>query len=334
MIPQTDDSDSPPSLGRRLTHWLGPVFAVAVMLAAFYLLRQELKHHSWHEIRAAVANVRLSRIALAIVFTALNYLWLSGYDGLAMRLLGRRLRPWQIMLGAFVGYSMSHNFGWLMGGTTSRLRLYSAWGLRAVEIVKLFAILGLTFAIGFCALAGIVFLTAPLPLPQPLRDSLARLHLPIESTFGLSPIFLSVAIAYLVACALRRPIVLRNWRLELPPLRYALLQMVVGAGDLLLATAVMYVLLPESVTMGYWQFANVPLLALGAGIASHVPGGVGVIELVVIELVPNEDPTALLGTLLAFRAIFYLLPLAVAVSLLGGHELFGRHPWLSAAKAE
>src|SRR5207237_6379478 len=97
--------------------------------------------------------------------------------------------------------------------------------------------------------------------------------------------------------------------------------MLVASGDLLLATGVMYVLLPAGVSISYWRFANVVLLALGASVMSHVPGGVGVIEAVVLELVPHDDPAVLMGTLLTFRAIYYLLPLTVAVCLLGGHEL-------------
>jgi uncharacterized membrane protein YbhN (UPF0104 family) len=322
MIPQVGNAGSPATLRQRMGPWIGPLFAVAVMIAAFYLLRQELKHHSWREIRAAVANVPRSRIALAIGLTALNYIWLGSYDALALRYLGRRLVPAKVLLGAFVGYAMSHNFGWLMGGTTARFRLYSSWGLSAVEIVKLFAMLGLTFSTGFCALSSAVFLTAPLPLPEKLQQLFAQFHLPITSTFWLGPICLSVLAIYLGACALGRPISIRGWRAKLPPLRLALMQIVVGSVDLLLATGVMYVLLPAASEMSYWRFANVPLLALGAGVASHVPGGVGVIELVVIELVPHDDPATLMGTLLAFRAIFYLLPLVVAIGLLGGHEWF------------
>ena len=170
-----------------------------------------------------------------------------------------------------------------------------------------------------------MFFTAPLPLPEDLQQLFARFHLPIASTFWLGPICLAALATYLTACAVGQPISIRGWRAELPPLRLALLQIVIGSIDLLLATGVMYALLPAGSGIGYWRFANVPLLALGAGVASHVPGGVGVIEIVVMELVPHDDPTMLLGTLLTFRAIYYLLPLAVSVCLLGGHELFAYH---------
>src|SRR5438552_9356275 len=123
---------------------------------------------------------------------------------------------------------MSHNFGWIMGGTTSRFRLYSAFGLSAVEIVKLFAMLGLTFTTGFCALAGIVFVTAPLPLPEHLQALFAKLHLPVTSTFWLGPVCLAFLAAYLSVCAFGRSISVRGWRLDVPPLRVALMQVIVA----------------------------------------------------------------------------------------------------------
>ena len=89
------NNPTPRTLRERITPWVGPLFAVAVMLAAFYLLRQELKQHSWREIMHAIGLVPRSRIAVAIGLTGLNYLWLSGYDALALRYLKRRLRPSQ-----------------------------------------------------------------------------------------------------------------------------------------------------------------------------------------------------------------------------------------------
>jgi uncharacterized membrane protein YbhN (UPF0104 family) len=216
---------------------------------------------------------------------------------------------------------MSHNFGWLMGGTASRFRLYSAWGFSPLEIVKLFAILGLTFAVGFCTLGGFVFTTDPLPLPDDLRHALARAHLPLKSTFWLGPICLATLGLYLVACALHEQLPLRGRWIELPKLRLTVLQMLVPTVDLLLYSSVIYVLLPPDATISFWRFANVGLIALGLGIVSHVPGGLGVIEAVVLELVPSVDSAQLIGTLIVFRVIYYLLPLTVAAALLGAHEL-------------
>src|SRR5262249_31254430 len=157
--------DEPPAPGEsrrhRWKHWIGPIVAIAAFIAAALLLYFELKDHSLWDILDAVEAIPRSRIALAIGLTALNYMILSGYDGLAVWYLGRPLPPLRVMLVAFVGYAMSHNLTWMLGGTTSRFRLYMAWGFSPVDVVKIFALIGLTFWTGFCFLAGLVFLLRP-----------------------------------------------------------------------------------------------------------------------------------------------------------------------------
>jgi uncharacterized membrane protein YbhN (UPF0104 family) len=321
---RTDPTAPHRSLTQRIGHLLGPLVGIVIMVAAFWILRRELKHHSLSEIVGAVRAIPPHRIAIALGLTAFNYFWLSGYDAIGVRYLQHPLRAGRVLVGGIVGYAMSHNFGWLMGGTASRFRLYSAWGFSTLEIIKLFAVLGLTFAIGFCTLGGLVFTTDPLPLPDDLRQVLAHAHLPLDSTFWLGPVCLAILGLYLVACGLHEQLPLRGRWIELPKLRLAALQMLVPTVDLLLYSSVIYVLLPPEATISFWRFANVGLIALGLGIVSHVPGGVGVIEAVVLELVPNVDSAQLIGTLIVFRVIYYLLPLMFAAALLGAHELLSQ----------
>jgi uncharacterized membrane protein YbhN (UPF0104 family) len=226
-----------PSLRQRIGHWIGPVIAIAAFAGAAMLLYRELKDHSWDDIELAIKSLPVSRIWLAVGLTTLNYVILSGYDGLAVWYLRRPLRRWRVMLVAFVGYAMSHNLTWMLGGTASRFRLYLAWGLSPVEVVKIFALIGLTFWTGFCFLAGLVFIVSPMPIPP-------ELHLPLESTFWLGPVLLGALSVYLLCCALGRPITIRGWQIAFPPLRLAVMQAVVASCDLLLQAAVAYSLLP------------------------------------------------------------------------------------------
>jgi uncharacterized membrane protein YbhN (UPF0104 family) len=133
---------APATLRERLAAWIGPAFAVIAFLAAAWLLHRELRHHSWSEIFAKVSAIPPRRVVLALILTALNYSILSGYDGLALWYLKHPLRWSQIMLGAFIGYAMSHNFTWMLGGTATRFRLYTSWGLSGVKLIKLFERLG------------------------------------------------------------------------------------------------------------------------------------------------------------------------------------------------
>src|SRR5438045_5919953 len=110
----TDENPAvaPAALSERLRAWLGPLFAVVIFGGAVWLLYEELRAHSWREIVAAVEAVPPARIALAIALTALNYLVLAGYDALAVRYLRHPLSAGRILLGSFIGYTMSYNFGW------------------------------------------------------------------------------------------------------------------------------------------------------------------------------------------------------------------------------
>src|SRR5262245_52827601 len=321
-----DDNTTRPSPWReRLGHIVGPVVAIVAFAAAVVLLYRELKDHSLQEILEAVEAIPLHRILLAMGLTVVNYLILSGYDGLAVRYLRRPLKLSRVMLVAFVGYAMSHNLTWMLGGTASRFRLYLAWGFSPVEVVKIFALIGLTFWTGFCFLAGMVFLLDPMPIPE-------HVPIPLTSTFWLGPILLGALGIYLLACAIGKSVGVGRWRIVFPPVQLALMQAAVASCDMLLQAAVAYTLLPAGHGMTYWRFANAFLLAIAAAILSHVPGGAGVLELVVLELVPHDDPTAIFGSLLMFRAIFYLLPLMVAVTLFLGHEWITHRRRSAAAK--
>ncbi len=313
MTAPDDNTGRRSSFREQLGHVVGPIVAIVAFAAAVVLLYRELKDHSLQEILEAVRAIPLHRIVLAMGLTVLNYMILSGYDGLAVRYLRRPLKLSRVMLVAFVGYAMSHNLTWMLGGTASRFRLYLAWGFSPVEVVKIFALIGLTFWTGFCFLAGMVFLLDPMPIP-------AHIPIPLTSTFWLGPLLLGALGIYLAACAIGKPLGIGRWRIVFPPLQLALMQAVVASCDMLLQAAVAYTLLPAGHGMSYWRFANAFLLAIAAAIVSHVPGGAGVLELVLLELVPLEDKSAIFGSLLMFRAIFYLLPLMVAVTLFLGHE--------------
>jgi len=325
MIPTDANSEPAPTTWQRLGHWVGPLVAIGAFLAAAALLYRKLGNHGWQEIVNAIENLPASAIAGAIVLTALNYAILSGYDGLAVWYLKRPLKPLKVMLVAFVGYAMSHNLTWMLGGTASRFRLYLAWGFSPVEVVKIFALIGLTFWTGFCFLAGAVFTLDPMPIPD-------EVHLPLHSTFVLGPILLGMLAVYLIGCATGRPLMIYKFPIVFPPLRLALMQAIVASCDLLLQAAIAYTLMPTGYAPGYWRFANAYLLGIAAAILSHVPGGTGVLEYVVLELAPHNDPAvvydeaAIFGSLLIFRVIFFLLPLVIAIVLFLGHE------WMAARK--
>lgn len=300
---------------KRYLHLLMPALVLLIFGGALWLLFEELRHFSYQDLMAGFAAIPLSRIFLAIGLTVLNYVILVNYDWLAVRYIGHRMSLERVALASFVGYVSSNNFGMLLGGSSVRYRLYSAWGLSAVEILELIAMLGLTFWIGVLSLAGVVFVLAPFPISP-------QFHLPFDSIRPLGIAFLIFVASYLVLTAFRRrPIRIGGWQVQLPRLRLAVLQLITSAADLLVAAGVFYVLLPADLGMSYSRVLGAYLLAIVAAVFTHVPGGLGVFELVMLVVLAPAEPRELVVTILVYRAIYYLLPLAVAAVMLGVNEV-------------
>jgi uncharacterized membrane protein YbhN (UPF0104 family) len=289
-----------------------------VFLAAAWLLYDRLKEYTFGQIREAIAAMPTWHIVAASLLTVVNYVILIGYDWLAVRWVGEKNLPLRkIALASFAGYAFSYNFGATLFGTSIRYRLYSAWGVPLLKIVKLLVILGLTFWFGVFALAGVVFIVAPFSIPTGLN----HVKLPFVHTFWVGVALLLIALGYVALDAVyyRRPLRFFRWRVSLPPLRLTLYQIAIACGDLLVAAAILYALLPP-VEGGYVRVLGVFMLAFVAAVLSHVPGGYGVFDVLIVEFLPKERGPAVVVALLVFRVIYYWLPLLIATAMLGRNE--------------
>ncbi len=310
----------------KLKAWLGPLLILVLVAGALWLLHKELSHYHWRDIENSLAALSWSQLGLAMALTCISYIVLIGYDWIGIQVIGQTLPFQRIALASFLGYSASNNFGTLLGATTIRLRMYTAWGLSTLEIIKLLIVLSLTFWAGLLGLSSAVFWFDPLPLPE-------ALHLPLSDSRPLGLLFAVVVAGYLGVCTWRkRPLQLKGVDFHLPPLKLAIGQVAVGALDLTLSGAVLYVCLPRELDVSFGHFLAVYLLALVAAVLSHVPGGLGVLELIVVVLLKPPHPEQVVGSLLAFRVIYYLMPLAVGTCLMGYHELAPRMQQVHKAK--
>ncbi len=320
--------DTPPAKDRfaNLRAWAGPVFVLIMLIAALWMLHLELQEYSLQEFRDGLMAIPAWNLALAVLLTLLNYAILICYDWLGIWYIRHPMRFGRVALASFLGYSVGNNFGLLFGGSTIRYRLYSTWGLSAAEIVKLLFILAITFWIGLFALSGVVFLIDPLPIPVEFR-------LPVTSTRPLGVLLTALAIGYLIASAVGKPIRLGRREFHPPPFGLSLAQFLVAAIDLLVAAAIVYVLLPASIQISYFHFVGIFLLAQVAVFVTQVPGGLGVLEMSLITLLaPAADAKPdLFASLMAYRLIFYLTPMAIGIGLLGAHEVIAQRKHLKRA---
>ena len=305
--------------GRKWTNRLPAVAGLALLLVVLDVLRIELRTISWTDMMRDLAAVDPTRLALAMVLTILNYAVLTGYDQAAFAYLGKALPRPRIMLTSFLAYAISNNLSFAMlSGATVRYRFYSRWGVTAKELSRIVFSYSVTFWLGLFALGGLTLVMTP------LRDIEQLPGHQVATVVG--GILMLLPLAYLAAAATRRA-PLRLWRLTLPQpsIGVATAQFALSIADWALIGAVLFVLLPPG-TVPFPTFMGAFLIAILLGMASHVPGGMGVFEgLMVLLLKRYLAATQLLPALVVYRAVYYLVPLAVALVVLVGDELRQRH---------
>lgn len=304
---------------------LGLAASVLIIAVSLTIFLRTLLHIDVNRFKAAIAATGGDQIMLAFAFTALSYLALTGYDGLALRHLGIKVPYWLTALASFASYAVSFTLGFpLVTGGAVRYWLYSPAGLTAGKVASLTVVAGVTFWLGMGFIVGVGFISA--------SDAVAEIdHFnPLANRLiGLSA--LAALIVYLGWVGSMR------WRgapifgtFTLPGPLLTLGQMALGIIDVCSASAALYVLLPKGSTIGYPTFTTLYSLAAMLGIASHAPGGLGVFEATILQGV-GGDSDALLASLLLFRGIYYVAPFVGAMALLGGVEATRR--WRSIREA-
>ena len=302
-------------MSERLRQAIPVVIGLVLFFVALEVLRLELHAVSWSDLTADVLRTSPSQLALALVLTTLNYAALTAYDLLAFAYIGKALPRARIALTAFLAYAISNNVGFAMlSGASVRYRFYTRWGVTAEELSRIVFSYSVTFWLGLFGLGGLSFVVSP---PAAARE------LPAHEVLLLAAwLLMLVPPAYLLATVLRkRPLRLRKFELWLPSPTIAVGQILISAVEWTLAGAVLYVLLQAS-ALSLLRFLGAFLVATLLGMASHVPGGVGVFEgLMVLLLKPYLPSGQLLPALVVYRVVYYLLPLAVALVVLVADEM-------------
>ncbi len=309
--------------GERVVTWLSAhrgalTIAVMLIVAALGLvaLHTLLADVRLRDIRVAFHLISSEQVGMALALTIVSYLALTFYDHVALRVIDRPL-PWRTAaLASFCSYTLSHNLGLsLLTGGTARYRIYTAAGLQPGDIARIVASASLSFWGGVFVMAGALMLVHPVAM------TLGSASLSVTLQYGAGGIILLAAIV-LIALAGRvgRDIMLLGWRIALPSRGQALAQILVASIDLAAASAALFVLVPHADPALYPSFFLGYAMAIIIALVSHVPGGLGVFEAVIVATLPEVDRPDLLAALLAYRCIYYLLPLLLGVIAIAVHE--------------
>ena len=298
--------------------WAKRGLTLAFFAFVSYLLVTQARTVEWGEVTASVKKLPAASLWIAAALAAASYALYSCFDLLGRHSTGHPLGPRTVMGVNFVSYAFNLNLGSLVGGVAFRYRLYARLGLDNEVITRVLSISMLTNWLGYLLLAGTVFLLWPLAPPPDWKLDGRALQV-------LGGLLLAAAIAYVALCAFsaRRSWTLRGHEIELPSGRFALLQLAMSSANWLLMATLVFVLLQQRID--FPTVLGVLLVAAIAGVVTHVPAGLGVLEAVFVALLSHELPkNELLGALLAYRALYYLGPLAVATLAYLAMELKAR----------
>jgi uncharacterized membrane protein YbhN (UPF0104 family) len=275
--------------------------AAVVGLAAFLLIRT-LSGYSLADIQKAIAAIPTPDLLLALLFAAMSYLCLTFFDYLGLHYVGRKLSYWQAAWASFTALSLGHNIGFAGASSGAiRYRFYARWGLKLSDVARLVVFCGITVALGLATLGGIAMLVQP-------RIAQGLSGLPPAAVSGLGAGLLALPCLYVaLSAAVAGPIRIARWTLPLPPVRIAAVQIALGTVNYLCVAGCLYAVLRAAPKADYFATASAYVIGNVAAILSHVPGGIGVLEAVVGYLMPGA---AVIGGLVMFRTIYYLVPLA------------------------
>ena len=278
---------------------------VLIVIAAFVLWRA-IHGLSPGQILAAVARWSPGRIATALGLVACGYGLLATNEQFALRWAGARVPLRDGLLASFITYAFANNLGMgvLMGGAL-RAGVYTRHDVGLTQVAQLTFYGLVTFSMGAAALCGFSFLTAPgaaftaLALSEPVGRAIGWL-------------LAAAPCAYILAClVIRHSITVFGRTIQLPGPLLALAQLAFGICDVGVNAAIVWTLL-GSAAPRYATFLGGYLVSVVAGLASGVPGGVGVFESVMLILLPGVDRASMTAALLGYRLFFYLAPLSIA----------------------
>ena len=310
-----------------LWRWAGPLAALVIFAVVAVILHHQLAHLHIKKVFEHLHAIPHRQVLAALTFTALSYWLLSTYEVLALAYLRRAIPYGRIVFTSFIAYSFGHTLGFsAFTGAAIRFRLYASAGLSAIDVATISAFCSLSLGIGLATVSGVSLFLAPSH-----AASMLRLHHNWSILVG-ALLLVAVCAYALWACLARGTLEIRGWALRAPGPWIGVTQIVLSVLDLSLSCAVLWSLLPGGGHVGFITFVGVYAAAVIAGIISHVPGGVGVFEAVILFTLPGVPTDALLGSLLAYRAIYYLVPLVFGTLLFGSKELAAQRQRLAWAQ--
>ena len=292
-------------------------YLVALMLfgLGMFALYRLLAPVDIHALAAQIQSTPLHLVSLALLSSLAGYLCLAGYDWSALHHIGKPLPLPVVLSGGFLAYAFGNTIGLTaVSGAAVRWRLYSGLGLDGYDIaaVSTFTAMAFGVAVTLVGLAALAVHPAALASVLPLSATSVRLQ-------AIAAILI-VVLPLIWASLTRRQLKIGRFTLNAPSPGMLVVQLLISLGDIAFSALTLYLLLPDG-GPDFLTFLPIFAAATMAGVLSHVPGGVGVFETIIIAALPaTAGIDQIAAALLLYRLIYYLVPFGLALILLSSFE--------------
>ncbi len=230
---------------------IGLALSLVIIISAGVVLYRMLRGINFSDVMVALKATERRDVILAAAFVAAGYFTLTFYDLFAVRTIGANHIPYRVAaLAGFTSYSVGHNVGAsVFTGGAVRYRVYSAWGLTAIDVAKICFIAGLTFWLGNVAVLGLGIAYEP-------EAASAIDQLPPWINRIIAFAALGVLAGYVAWVWIKPRVIGRaDWVVTLPGGPLTLLQIGIGIVDLSFCALAMYVLLPDAPQIDFIKLA-------------------------------------------------------------------------------
>jgi uncharacterized membrane protein YbhN (UPF0104 family) len=303
--------------------WIGEHASILKKILTFiffcaiaYLLVQHAKDIEWQKVFETARKTDITTLIIGFAVGFLCYTAYAAYDLFGRHLLKLRTSVFSTMLAAWISYACNLNLGAVIGSVALRYRLYSRLGISSGDVTKVIGISVTSNWLGYCLLAGGLFVAGGIDPPKSWMVGKLSLQL-------IGAALLLVVGVYLYFCffAKQREYEIRGKSFTLPPAKIVLMQFGLAFIHWTLMAVTIYQFMPDE--LAFPTVYAVLLVSCVAGAVSHVPGGLGVLEAVFVALLAGEVPKhQLIASAFAYRCVFYFAPLAICLPLYLAFESF------------
>jgi uncharacterized membrane protein YbhN (UPF0104 family) len=298
-------------------HWSLPLAGLILGLALL-ALRHLLADLDLPLVANQLANYAWPSLLAMLALSALSYVTMIGYDLAALHYIKAKVPLGLTALASFAGYTAGNNIGFaVLSGGAVRYRLYRRAGLSAKDIARIVVFCTMTFGTGVCFVGAFGLLLD--------TGSIAEMaKMPISAVYSIAygAMALLVAILY-AAWRSGGQIKLWRWHMRVPGAKLLLLTVAIASLELCLTAGILYAALPGAVGLDFLGFVGLYSAAIIISLMTHVPGGVGVFEAIMIACLKSHiEVESIVAALIVFRAVYFLIPFGCASLMFGLYELW------------